>query len=122
MRVVRAVLVVSILVVVSRSGATTDDAAVPPLFEGLGGLSRKVTTSSPEAQRYFDQGLAFLYAFNHDEAIRSFRRAAELDPKCDGSMGVAVYRPAHQQPVVPEDCAKAADAGRGRGLSRARRL
>ena len=53
-----------------------DAAAAPPvpLFEGLGGITRTVTTSSPEAQRYFDQGLAFLYAFNHDEAIRSFRQ------------------------------------------------
>lgn len=36
-----------------------------PLFDGLGALHRPITTSSPEAQRYFDQGLAFLYAFNH---------------------------------------------------------
>jgi tetratricopeptide (TPR) repeat protein len=40
-----------------------------------------VTTSNPEAQKFFDQGLRFIYAFNHDEAERSFRRAAELDPK-----------------------------------------
>jgi tetratricopeptide (TPR) repeat protein len=51
-----------------------------PLFEGLGPVSRKISTSSAEAQRYFDQGLAFLFAFNHDEAMRSFRKAAELDP------------------------------------------
>ncbi len=51
-----------------------------PHFEGLGPVSRKITTSSPEAQRYFDQGLALLFAFNHDEAMRSFRKAAELDP------------------------------------------
>ena len=62
-----------------RRDATANDA---PLFEGLGSLSRRVTTVSPEAQRYFDQGLAFLYAFNHDEAIRSFRRGGALDPNC----------------------------------------
>ena len=55
-------------------------AAGVPRYEGLGGFSRKVT-ASPEAQAYFNQGLSFLYAFNHDEAIRSFQRASELDPK-----------------------------------------
>src|SRR5690606_33282245 len=39
-----------------------------------------ITTANPEAQRYFDQGIALLYGFNHDEAARYFRRAAELDP------------------------------------------
>ena len=43
-------------------------------------LPPTATTSSAEAQRWFDQGLQLLYGFNHDEAIRSFRRAAELDP------------------------------------------
>jgi tetratricopeptide (TPR) repeat protein len=81
-----------------------------PLFEGLGSHSRRVTTTSPEAQRYFDQGLAFLYAFNHDEAIRSFRRAGELDPKCTMAFwGVAVANGPHiNNPVVPPDRAKAA--------------
>ncbi|MBP7145957.1 MAG: hypothetical protein KBD01_00320 [Acidobacteria bacterium] len=67
----------------SASGTSaTPTATSVPLFDGLGKHTRKVRTSSPEAQRYFDQGLNFLYAFNHDEAIRSFRRAAELDPDC----------------------------------------
>ena len=52
------------------------------LFEGLGDFHRRVTTSSPLAQQYFDQGMRFLWAFNHDEATRSFARAAELDPGC----------------------------------------
>lgn len=51
------------------------------LVSGLGDLHHPVSTSNPEAQRFFDQGLRFIYAFNHDEAARSFRRAAELDPK-----------------------------------------
>jgi tetratricopeptide (TPR) repeat protein len=54
----------------------------PPLFEGMGPHTRKVTTTSPEAQKYFDQGLTWAYAFNHDEAIRSFEHAASLDPTC----------------------------------------
>jgi tetratricopeptide (TPR) repeat protein len=48
---------------------------------GLGDLHHPVTTSNPEAQKFFDQGLRLIYAFNHDEAARSFRHAAELDPK-----------------------------------------
>src|SRR5262249_27493900 len=50
-------------------------------LDGLGNLHHKVSTTSPEAQRFFDQGLSLVYAFNHDEAVRSFRKAAELDPK-----------------------------------------
>jgi hypothetical protein len=49
------------------------------LFEGLGDAHRPITTSSTEAQRYFDQGLRLLWAFNHDEATRSFAKAAALD-------------------------------------------
>ena len=58
------------------------DAAKAQLFEGLGSRTHAITTTSPEAQVYFDQGLAWTYAFNHDEAICSFARAAELDPEC----------------------------------------
>ncbi len=58
-------------------------AAKPPeLLTGLGSHHRLVNTSSPEAQRYFDQGLALIYAFNHDAAIRSFDYALTLDPAC----------------------------------------
>ena len=52
------------------------------LYDGFGGYTREVTTSSTEAQRWFNQGMQLLYGFNHDEAIRSFRRAAALDPDC----------------------------------------
>jgi tetratricopeptide (TPR) repeat protein len=57
-------------------------AAKEPLYDGLGSYSRKVTTDSPEAQRYFDQGLGFLHGFNHRAAIRAFQQGAELDPEC----------------------------------------
>jgi tetratricopeptide (TPR) repeat protein len=56
--------------------------AKEPLYDGLGSYSRKITTKSPEAQRYFDQGLGFLHGFNHRAAIRAFQQAAELDQKC----------------------------------------
>ena len=44
-------------------------------------LHHPVSTSNPQAQQFFDQGLRLIYAFNHDEAARSFQRAADLDPK-----------------------------------------
>jgi len=50
------------------------------LMTGLGRLRHPIATRSPQAQRFFEQGLTLVYGFNHDEAIRSFRRAAELDP------------------------------------------
>ena len=53
-----------------------------PLYTGLGAVHHAVTTKSPLAQKYFDQGLRLCYAFNHDEAIRAFREAARLDPSC----------------------------------------
>src|SRR4029077_13409515 len=58
------------------------DAAKEPLYDGLGSYSRKITTDSPEAQRYFNQGLGFVHGINHNAAIRAFQQAAELDPKC----------------------------------------
>ena len=54
----------------------------PPLWDGLGALSYKVTTANPAAQSYFDQGLRLTYAFNHAEAQRAFRKAEKLDPHC----------------------------------------
>lgn len=73
----------------SCSARTGDDtqqsdagAAAVPLYDNLGNLHRAVTTNSPEAQSYFDQGLRLTYAFNHPEAIRAYREAARLDPTC----------------------------------------
>ena len=51
------------------------------IMTGLGSLHHPVSTKQPEAQRFFDQGLSLIFAFNHDEAVRSFKRAAELDPQ-----------------------------------------
>ena len=54
----------------------------PPVWDGLGSLTFKITTSSPAAQAYFDQGLRLTYGFNHEEAQRAFRKAQKLDPDC----------------------------------------
>ncbi|GAB2561269.1 tetratricopeptide repeat protein [Nocardia heshunensis] len=48
----------------------------------LGSYSRPVTTSSPAARLWFDRGLIWTYAFNHEEAVQCFRRALEADPVC----------------------------------------
>jgi tetratricopeptide (TPR) repeat protein len=53
-----------------------------PLFEGLGHHHHEITTSSAEAQAYFDQGLRLTYGFNHEEAIRSFQQALAYDEGC----------------------------------------
>ncbi|HEU4371770.1 MAG TPA: tetratricopeptide repeat protein [Methylomirabilota bacterium] len=54
----------------------------PVLYDTLGTYSYRITTASPDAQRWFDQGLRLVYAFNHHEAQRAFREAARLDPAC----------------------------------------
>jgi tetratricopeptide (TPR) repeat protein len=79
-----------------------------PLFEGLGPRTRRVTTTSAQAQRYFDQGLKFLYAFNHDEAIRSFGQAAALDPTCAMAWWGIAYAcgPHINNPAVDESHAR----------------
>ena len=52
------------------------------LYDGLGKVHFPITTSSSEAQRYFNQGMAFAYGFNHAAAIASFKEAQRLDPDC----------------------------------------
>ena len=52
------------------------------LLPGLGTWSRRIATTSPLAQRYFDQGLRLYYAFNHAESARAFRQAQRLDASC----------------------------------------
>ena len=53
-----------------------------PLFQGMGDYHREISTSDPDAQRYFDQGMVLAFGFNHAESIRSFRAAQSLDPEC----------------------------------------
>src|SRR5262249_6018314 len=59
---------------------SSKDAGPAVLMEGLGNIHHPVSTKNAEAQKFFNQGLRLIYAFNHDEALRSFRKAAELDP------------------------------------------
>ncbi|HZE97533.1 MAG TPA: tetratricopeptide repeat protein [Planctomycetota bacterium] len=89
-------------------------------FPGMGAHHRAIGTKSTEAQAWFDQGLNFLYAFNHDEAIRSFEKAADIDPTCAmAAWGVSLANGPHiNNPMVDEAHAKAA----WKWLARAREL
>jgi tetratricopeptide (TPR) repeat protein len=90
----------------SRPGA--DGPAWRPF--DLGSYQRPVTTPSPEAQRAFNQGLIWAYAFNHDEAQRAFEEAVRLDPSCAMAYwGIALVNGPHiNNPMVDEQHAKAA--------------
>ena len=57
------------------------DSASADYFD-LGRHHRRVTTTSAEAQTWFDRGLAWTYGFHHEEAQRCFERAVEADPEC----------------------------------------
>jgi tetratricopeptide (TPR) repeat protein len=83
-----------------------------PLFSHLGTYKRDVTTSNEQARRYFNQGLILTYGFNHEEAGRSFREAARLDPKCAACWwGVAiVLGPNINLPMLPPANAPAYEA------------
>ncbi len=90
------------------------------LFDGMGPHQRTITTDVPEAQHYFDQGLTWTYAFNHDEAIRSFTRAAELDPQCAMAWwGVALCEgPNYNDPIMTDERSAAAWAALQNALAR----
>lgn len=74
------------------------------LKQGMGNYHHAVSTINREAQRFFDQGLTLVYVFNHDEAIRSFEKAAELDPKLAMAYwGIALaLGPNINQPIDPD--------------------
>jgi tetratricopeptide (TPR) repeat protein len=80
---ISAVLVLALSVAAFAQDHAAHQPASRPvtLFSGIGDLHHPVSTQDPAAQQFFDQGLRFIYAFNHDEAARSFQHAAELDPK-----------------------------------------
>ena len=80
-RLVCALVVFSVCVAAVAQHEMHSGAKPATLMSGLGDLHHPVSTSNPQAQQFFDQGLRLIYAFNHDEAGHSFKRAAELDPK-----------------------------------------
>ena len=92
----------------------------PPLIEGLGEYTMPITTGSPLAQKYFDQGLRLTYGFNHPEAIRAFEAGEKADPGCAMcAWGAALARgPNINAPMDAADVAPAvAAAVRAKGLA-----
>jgi tetratricopeptide (TPR) repeat protein len=82
------------------------------LMTGLGDLHHPVSTSNPDAQKFFDQGMRLIFAFNHEEAAGSFERAAELDPKLAMAYwGLAeAVGPNYNDPADPDRYKKAYEA------------
>ncbi len=76
----------AVLLTACRTGpgkmdVTTRDGRVSPMLRNLGRFHHSISTREAMAQQYFDQGLMLVYAFNHAEAVRSFKEAARVDPQ-----------------------------------------
>ncbi|HWP31640.1 MAG TPA: hypothetical protein VNK96_07960 [Fimbriimonadales bacterium] len=100
-----------VFVILLALGAQTDDQEI--LFPGTGSYTRSVVTHSEKAQQFFNQGLNFLYAFNHGEAKRSFRTAVKYDPECAMAWwGLAMANGPHinNMTVMPEEEKEAVEA------------
>jgi len=67
----------------TSTDTTTSTSAVSNtgVLPGVGAHHHPIATTNPDAQKFFDQGMALVFGFNHEEATRSFQRAAELDPR-----------------------------------------
>lgn len=100
MRVFRWMLFVSIALLAMQASGESPARLMP----GLGEVHHPISTKNSQAQKFFDQGLKLVYGFNHDEARRSFQRAADLDPKLAMAWwGVALtLGPNYNLPVDPE--------------------
>jgi len=61
--------------------STTTPTPNAGLLAGVGAHHHPIATTNPDAQKFFDQGMALVFGFNHEEATRSFQRAADLDPR-----------------------------------------
>lgn len=111
MRLLAIILSVALCVVpaTAQHGHQSKTATALEHHPGLGNHHHSITTRSREAQTYFDQGLILLYGFNHDEAARYFRRAAELDPEAAMPYwGLALsVGPNYNDTAVDENRAKA---------------
>jgi len=120
--VVPVVAVVVVLTSAAWTSARAQEGPIAPELTGLGTVHMPVTTSMAQAQRFFDQGLRLLYAFNHAEAIRAFREAARLDT--DLAMAywgeALALGPNLNAPMSPENGRQAYAAGQ-RAVARAGR-
>ena len=91
----------------------------PVLFSGMGPHEWKVTTEKPEAQKWFNQGINWYYAFNFDEAQIAFRKAAEIDPDCAMAWwGLSeTAGPQYNHPVMDERRIKTAREAMNKALA-----
>ncbi|MBX3434022.1 MAG: hypothetical protein KF847_11930 [Pirellulales bacterium] len=114
-----ACLAVVVLAALPASAQSPAEASPNEGLPGFDGYHRPISTRSPEAQRWFDQGLQLLYGFNHDEAIRSFQRAAESDPDCAmAHWGVAYAHGLHiNNPVMTPEHSDLAFAAAKRAVA-----
>jgi tetratricopeptide (TPR) repeat protein len=103
----------------AQAHSHTGTAAPATLMAGLGSHRHAIVTKSPEAQRFFDQGLTLLYGFNHGQAIKQFQRAAELDPSAPMPLwGIALaYGPNINDFEMDRERAKTADGYVRRALA-----
>ena len=65
----------------ANEGSGTAPAPSAGILPDVGTHHHPIATTNPDAQKFFDQGMALVFGFNHEEATRSFQRAAELDPR-----------------------------------------
>src|ERR1041385_2176936 len=107
MKVIR-ILCLPVLAIITCVAQTQPSKLMP----GFGNVQHKVSTSNDEAQKYFNQGLALCYGFNHNEAERAFRKAAELDPKMAMAWWGVAYAvgPNYNLPIDEERMKRAVDA------------
>ena len=108
----RAYLLLPLLLVACRT---------TPLHYDVGVVEREITTASDEAQVWFDRGLGLTFGFNHQEAIKCFEQAAELDPGCAMAAWGKAYAlgPNYNNGVIdaPTETAAAEAAARALALS-----
>ena len=104
----------------SSPGPAPAAAAKAPLHDNLGSHHTAITAATPEVQRYFNQGMTLSYAFNHAEAIRAFKQAAALDPRCAMCFwGVAYALGPNINAPITEDAAREAFAAIGQARAQA---
>ena len=97
-------LIAGVVAFAQHNHSTSENAKPAELLEGLGGHVHPIATKSELAQKFFNQGIALIYGFNHDEAARLFGRAAELDPASPmPHWGIALaLGPNYNMPPMPE--------------------
>ena len=106
MTIINRLIVVFLALCLALPALATDE----PLFDGLGECNMNVTTASPDAEKYVQQGFKFYYGFVHGAAIRSFEQAAKIDPNCAMAYwGIALANGPHiNYPIVPPENAEIA--------------